>query len=82
MALKRKSAKSSDISDDKPSILDRLTDLRNDITNSDGLTELLDILIDANGGDATALAEERASAASETVETVEEPDPAAPDDNP
>lgn len=40
------------------STLDRLTALRRDIKGQSGLTELIDILIDANDGDAAALVEE------------------------
>lgn len=40
---------------DVPSTLDRLTELRYDIANESAVTRLLDILIDANGGDSTAV---------------------------
>jgi hypothetical protein len=95
MALRRKKKTETDTDTataaDQPSVLDRLTALRRDITGKSAVTELIDILIDGNGGDSQALSNEidEAGEAGEAgeIEEIEEiddpgePDPAADDDN-
>lgn len=55
-------AEAESVAADKPPTLDRLVDLRLDITdNQSAVARLLDILIDANGGDADTIHETRES---------------------
>ena len=54
MALRKKKSDSESDSTE-PSVLDRLTDLRHDIKGESAVTALIDILVDANGGDSEAL---------------------------
>ena len=60
MALRKKkkptTADEAETESEAPSILDRLTELRYDIEGKSAVTELLDILIDANGGDSAEIA--------------------------
>lgn len=50
MTAKRKTKDTDDLVGGSPTMLDKLIDLRRDIKTEDGLTRLLDILIEAEGG--------------------------------
>lgn len=63
---------------EQPSVLDRLTELRYDIKEESAVTALIDILVDANGGDSEALradlAEGRQSDAARELEVEQQPE--------
>jgi hypothetical protein len=78
--MKKKKADATDTATaDDRTYLDKLIDLRNDIKGSDGLTALLDILIDAEGGDSAALADAREQADDDADDggAAADPDPEA-----